>query len=82
MSNVKQTMQDILDQYAETTFYPYGFVEILLNYEKKLLEKHMHDEEPKYREYEDDLISTGWALFGLTAVILCLVGFIIVEVAF
>jgi hypothetical protein len=42
----------------------------------------MNDEEPKYREYEDDLISTGWALFGLTAVILCLVGFIIVEVAF
>lgn len=35
-----------------------------------------------YKPVDDDVICIGWALFGLTAVILCLVGFIIVEVAF
>jgi len=36
----------------------------------------------KYEYIDDDVICIGWALIGLTAVILCLVGFIIVEVAF
>jgi hypothetical protein len=75
----KQTMQNILDQYAETTFYPYGFVEILLDYEKKLLEKSMNDEEPKYKDFDDDLIGTIRAIGIFFVVILVLMGFIIIE---
>lgn len=33
----KTKMQSILDQYSDTTFYPYGFTEALLEYEQELL---------------------------------------------
>lgn len=33
----KTTMQKILDQYSGSVFYPYGFVEALLEYEEELL---------------------------------------------
>lgn len=42
----------------------------------------MNDEEPKYPEYEDYIISTGWLMVAWVVFILCMVGFIIVEVAF
>ncbi len=35
-----------------------------------------------YDYVDDDVICIGWALVIFTAVILCLVGFIIVELAF
>ena len=33
----KTKMQSILDQYSDTTFYPYGFTEALLDYEQELI---------------------------------------------